>query len=202
MSESKLPPQGPKPFGVPHASKVRLYDEVARLNVPHTEQAGEENPLPKLLALLKSEHPSILQWGSDVGANINIGLGGDDEHQTNEKMAFDNAFIIAYGLIRAGYEEAGREIPGAYKPPEWYMWIRDEPEQSIGDMFTSLNERQYAVVAEYPRLVEAMQTWAAERIPAHGTGHTVGAVAIAAAEMFYAFERTEETASLERMLEL
>lgn len=121
MSESKLPPQGPRPVGVPHAFKVCLYDEVARLNVTHTEKGDSEHPLPKFLELMKSEHPEIFQWGSDVGANINIGFGGNDKSQTNEKMAFDNAFIIAYRLIRAAYEEAGREIFGSCKPSEWYL---------------------------------------------------------------------------------
>lgn len=195
------PPQDPTSDGVPRASKVRLYDEVARLNVPYTDENDTEHPLPILHALIGAEHPAILEWGRRVGVVVNQGFGGTDEHTTNEKRTFDNSFIIAYGLVRAGYEEAEREIPGAYKPPEWYMWIRDEPVLTVGALFKALNQRQRALAEEYPHLLEAIQTWAADRIPEYGTGHSVGAVAIAGAEMFYAFKRTEETATLEKMLE-
>lgn len=201
MTEAKLPPQGPRDFDVPHASRERLFEIAEGLNVPLLESNQDTHPMGELLALMEMEHSPIRRWGSDVVGNLNIGFGGTDENLTNEKMAFDNAFIIAYALVRAGYEEAGKEIPGAQRPPEWYMWMRDEPEQSIPDMFQALNERQHKLLEEYPDYYEALQRWAMHRVPGFGSGYTVGAVGIAAAEMYYAFEKTEETASLERMFD-
>ncbi len=197
MSEN-LSPSSPQ---VPHASKPRLFEEVRRLNVPLVDAQDHEHPIAALRCTMEDEHPSILRWGSDAGSNLNRGFGGDDAHPTLEKRTFDNSFIAAYGLIRVGYEETGTAVPGAHQPPEWYMWIRDEAEQTIGDMFSAFNERQRVLASEYPDLLEATQTWAADRIPYHGTGYTIGAVATAAAEMYHAFRKIEETISLERLLE-
>ena len=188
---------------VPHATKPRLYEAVAEINVPYLDESDQAHPLTVLHATLRVEHEPILKWGSDVSGNLNRGFGGTPTTPTREARAFDNAFVAAYGLVRAGYEETGKRIPGASKPPEWYMWIREEPQQSIPDLFKVLNIRQHKVVAEYRNLVDALQTWASDRIPGHNHDlNSVGVVAIAAAEMYYAFERTEEIASLEDSITL
>jgi hypothetical protein len=184
---------------VPRAMKPALFDEVARLNVPLVDRSDKNHPMIKLLADMKQDHPVIHKWGSDIGSNINRGLGGNDNSPRLEKYTFDNSFIVAYGLMKVGYREAGMDMPGVQQPPEWYMWIRDEETQSIDEMFIALNDRQHRVGAEYPDLLEATQAWASERIPYYGFGYTVGAVATAAAEMYFAFNKAEEIAQLERM---
>jgi hypothetical protein len=185
---------------VPRATKLGLFDEVARLNVPLVNASDRNHPIISLLADMKQEHPAIHKWGSDVGSNINRGFGGEENAPTLEKYAFENSFIAAYGLIRVGYRQAGVEMPGVQQPPEWYMWIRDEAHQTIDEMFASFNQRQRRVATEYPDLLEATQAWASERVPYYGSGYTIGAVATAAAEIYHAFSRAEETAQLENLL--
>lgn len=185
---------------VPHASKPRLYEAVAELNVPYLDTSNRTHPVSVLRALLEAEHEPILKWGSDVSGNLSLGFGGTQVRPTPEAFAFDNAFIAAYGLVRVGYLETGRRIPGTSKPPEWYTWIREDPKQTIPELFKVLNVRQHKVVDEYRVLVDALQTWASDRIPGHNQNpNSIGVVAIAAAEMYYAFERTEEITSLEGM---
>jgi hypothetical protein len=185
---------------VPRATKPVLFDEVARLNVPLVDATDENHPVISLLADMRQNHPAIQKWGSDVSFNLDRGFGGEENAPTLEKYAFDNSFIAVYGLIRVGYRQAGVEMPGVQQPPEWYMWIRDEADQTIDEMFASFNQRQRRVATEYPDLLEATQAWASERVPYYGSGYTVGAVATAAAEIYHAFSKAEETAQLESML--
>jgi len=197
MSETKLPPLQPPGGEVPKASKALLFDEVTRFNIPSLESNKHTHPMPPVVRRFQTEQIPVYEWLMSVRGNLLKGWGVSTVDLAPEMRAFDNSVFMAFRLIEVGYEQAERPLPGVHKPPEWWMWIRDEESQTIEDMFMAMNERQEKTSAEYPGYLAAMQTWAVDRIPLYGFRHTQGAVGTAASEVYWAFSRAEEIQALE-----
>jgi hypothetical protein len=180
---------------VPKLSHAELLSEVVRLNVPLTEENRDTHPIPELRKVMLAEHPLIENWGAHLSYNLNDAMGGTDTEYTPEKLSFDNGYIVAYGLIRFSYDQTSRSIPPAPIPEDYQTFLEERRGISIGELFVRLNERQHDLYVEYPDFLEAAQDYAQHRMPGHGRGSTVGAVAMAAAEMYYSFCELEAAAA-------
>jgi hypothetical protein len=185
---------------VPRATKLQLFEEVGRMIVPFVAANQSTHPISVYLRELRATQPAVMQLGSDIGATLNINYGGRVENTTRPKMVFDNSFIAAYGLIKVGYVRVGKQIPRVPEPPVWHQWLTDEPQEqdpTIAQISAKLNARQQALNAEYPDLLEAVQTVASEITPRFKQGaFDVGAAAIGAGAMYHAFKKTEQLAAL------
>jgi hypothetical protein len=182
---------------VPKLSRNDLMGEVARLNIPLLDDTNQDHPLHGLFVDLRIDHPTLYQWGTKVTSNLNFGWGGTDERRAVESYAFDNAFIAAYGLMQVSYQRADRPMPKDEVLPKGHRFLNDTEDTTIGTVFKLLNKRQFSLQQEYPEFLEATQAYAYNRMPYHGQLYTVGAVGVAAAEMYFSFCDIE-AASAER----
>lgn len=181
---------------VPKLSRNDLMGEVARLNIPLLDDNDTDHPLHELVVSLKRDHPIVFNWGERLTNNLNLGWGGDDERHAVESYAFDNAFIAAYGLMRVSYAKVGRPMPKDDVFAVDHRFIEGHAESNLGVIFKRLTERQYELYEEYPVFLEAVQAYAYNRMPYHGRLYTVGAVGVAATEMYFSFRDIEKASEM------
>lgn len=176
---------------IPKLKRADLFERVSAINKPLSKDPSR-NPLAGPNLFIHTENPGLAKWAAYVGGNLNLGMGGDDNHTTVEKRVFDNSFIAAYDLISHGYRKKELALPTIATPPNWYGWLGFPDVPNIGELFKKYNERQKEAHDDYYDYIEALQTWAGESVMAFSTPNRVGMTAIAGAEVYLSFRDNQE----------
>jgi hypothetical protein len=144
--------------------------------------------LNHLLQTMKSIHPSVVSRGSKLAGRINQGIASSNEPLCPDIKNFMNCYIIAYGLMSESYRLTGRQMPADTHQQPWF----EQPQMiTVDNIFDGLNMAQLQITEHYPDFVAAIREYVNLTWSDHNTAFSTGLTAVAAAEIYDAFEQME-----------
>jgi hypothetical protein len=199
--------------GIPLPNRETILLTAAMFDVPHTEKS-DEHYLSHTLAFMKENYPGVVQRAVDISTvmcDIYPPLPGN--RFSNEMRAYQNTYITGFALLCQLYHDADRKLPKDIALDELQPWYRHEcfneqvaPNDVIGETYAvnvakELDYSNYTFYREQTDFCDAMDVWAAHRIPTMNESRSVRfAVMAAESEVFRTMEDLENFNLNERYL--
>jgi len=137
---------------------------------------------------LRVNYPYLAYRGSELGNNINFGLGGSQDISVPDAIHFDDAFLMAFMLMKDSYAKSGIEPP---TDSEHSFWFKDPSIDTIGAIFDGIGQQQLAILDRYPDFAEALIVFSRLDLHAYQSDLTEPLAVLAAAEVYDAFNQME-----------